>query len=255
MTTKQYVENLANELKGQMDDNLADRKKMKFWYNLGTIVTGVCGASYLATNPYFGLPVIGFAVGLQFTKKMKEEVSKQSYNSLIGQAEHLNNMLKDGIDIKSEAMANRKDLINQKELVRRGQESDYLNALASHRFASALVAGAAVVGGFVTSSLVPVASAVLLYIQKKKDDKVVASDKVLEDTVMTMNNVINDYNTAGKVLNLKNKQQTTTTKKVVVEEPATSKKYSIEDEAAVDAYMKGLDRFEEYDYERQKRRI
>lgn len=255
MTTKQYVENLTKELKGQMDDNLADRRKMKFWYNLGTIVTGVCGASYLAANPYFGLPVIGFAVSLQFTKKMKEDASKDSYNSLVGQAEHLNNMLKDGIDIKSEAMKNRKDLINQKELTRKEQESNFLNALSSHRFASALVAGAAVVGGFVTSTLVPVASAVLLYIQKKKDDKVVSANKELEETVMKMNNVINDYNVAGKVINMKNKQGTTTTKKVVVEEPTNTKSYSIEDEAAVDAYMRGLDRFEEYDYERQKRRI
>jgi len=255
MTTKQYVENLLAELKGQMDDNLKDRRRMKFLYNLGSIVTGVCGASYLAAGPWFALPVIGYAVSLQFTKKMKEESSKDSYNSLIGQAEHLNNILKDGIDIKSETMSYRKNLINEKDIKRKSQEADFLSALSTHRFANALVAGAAVLGGFVSSPLVTIGSILLINNQKKKDEKVVEKHKELEENIMLMNNVINDYNTAGRVINNKNKQMSTTPKQSINEETTTAKTYSKEDEAAVDAYMSKLDRFEEYNYDREKRRI
>ena len=261
MSTKKYVENLMADLDTKMAENKKKKERNGFLYNLGSIFTGVLGVCLLFGHPWLGVPLIGGAVALQLDRKLNEKNLDASYKALLGQKEHLSNVLKDGIDIRVDTMNKRKATLNKMDASYKKQQSDYLSSKGTHQFGNMLVAGTIALAGFISNPLIALGSLACVGIKHLCDGKYQTNHATLENTIGSMNNIANDYNIGYRVIQKRNSSAAarpataSTTSRARSVSKAATPRYSREDEEAVDAYLRSLHGVGENGTNKQKRKV
>ena len=264
MTNRQKMDEMIKDLDTKMANNLKLRERNDFLYTLGTIFTGVLGFGLLFGNPWLGVPLMGGAVALHLSKKAMVENSKVSYNALASQKSHLKDSLSKGLDISADAMSKRKSRINKLEKSRKQQEVNLNSTLGTNRFAKALVAGTIALAGFISSPLIALGSLGCVGLKYLSDKKFMDAHKAIEETVATMNNDITDYNIGVRAINNRRARSTASNQRTNSRVPQRTasrvatvqtapqrttmsqaapqvRRYSREDESAVDRYVRSLE--------------
>ena len=90
---KRYIEKLIKNIDEKIECNKKTNERNSFLYNLGSVFTGVLGASLLFGFPWIGLSLIGGAASLQLSRVLHNKMAATTEKSYNDQKNHLNAVL------------------------------------------------------------------------------------------------------------------------------------------------------------------
>ena len=254
MTTKQYVTDIQNNLDTQIAEKTKFMGRRSFLYNLGSIFSGVLGVCLLMGDPWFAVPFIAVAGGLQMGKRVMNETTQAEIKNLTGQRNNINTMLTKGLNVDPVENSKRGSKLKGLKSKFQHKVADMLSAKSKYNFANFLVAGTTALAWFISNPILAFVPIACLGIKKLADDKYIQENSAMQDANQALNDSIHTYNIVNMVnarkqanasktaTNTKTQTNTNTRQKQAVAGATKTPqaRYSRADEEAVNAYVNSL---------------
>ncbi|MBR3211145.1 MAG: hypothetical protein IKF71_04340 [Bacilli bacterium] len=257
---KNYANKALERINIQLDDTQKKRKWNKILNNIGTGLAAVIGTCMLFSSPWFGLSLIGGAISFQLSRKTKEANLNIMNSSLLSQKNNINRILSGEINPTDTVTPDNRNRIEAIRKDKRELEAQNISSKANHNLAQALVAGTIVLSGLFPNPFFTIATAGSIGLKHFAAKTSREKNEAYEETSCYLNNTINSYNMGAIMINKGVKQtRRRAVESTQVKENNNSRRaarvVSMEEENAVDQYIRSLEEQEEKERRVPRRRI